>query len=99
MSLYTVNKQVTLIQGDDPTSALAAWMGGNQMPTVAAGEIVNVSDPPSQIAGYTQVTTVNGTVGWVPTNALSSGVVGSTLVNVGIGVAAIAAIWYFFIRK
>lgn len=99
MSLYTVAQQVTLIQGGDPTTALASWMGGQQMPSVNAGEIVSVSDPPTQLAGYTQVTTANGAVGWVPTNSLQQGVVGSTLLNVGIGVAALAALWYFFIRR
>jgi hypothetical protein len=100
MSYYTVTQAGTLLTGTSPTQALATLAGAPSGPTVNAGDLVTVSDPtPTTIAGYTQVTTTNGTVGWLPTTSLTSGVWGSTVMNLGIATAVAIGVYYLFLRK
>ncbi len=97
MSLYTLTQAAQLISS--PGQALAAIAGGPGGTQLAQGDIVTVADPAQTAAGFTQVTTASGQVGWVPTNAISAGVVGSTAMNVGLLAAAAVGIWFFFFRK
>lgn len=102
MSYWTVLSPQTLLTGSDPAAAAAQLLGlpgTSQGPQLQTGDLVTVADPPNTLAGYTQVTTTNGTVGWVPTSAIQQGVVGSTAMNVGIIAAIGVGIWFFFFRK
>jgi uncharacterized membrane protein affecting hemolysin expression len=102
MSYYTVLSPQTLLTGADPAQAAAQLLGlpgQTQGPQMNAGDLVTVADPPNTIAGYTQVTTTNGTVGWLPTKSIQQGVTGSTAMNVGIIAAIGVGVWFFFFRK
>lgn len=102
MSYYTVTSPQTLLVGADPTTAAAQLLGITNQPTapqLATGDLVSVADPPVTTAGYTQVTTLMGIVGWVPSGAIQAGPAGSTALNLGIIGAIGVGIWYFFFRK
>lgn len=103
MSYYTVLSPQPLLVGSDPVSAAAQLLlpslaTGAPSVQVNSGDLVTVADPPVTVASYTQVTTANGTVGWLPTSALQQGMGGSTVMNVGI-IAAIVLGIYFIWRK
>lgn len=97
--LYTVRTAGPLVQGADPAQALVSLQGGG--PSVAVGDLVSVSDPPTQAAAgaYTQITDVHGNVGWVPTDSITLGPTGSTLLNFGLLGAAGFAAWWFLFRR
>ena len=99
MSLYTVTQQSKLVTGTNPLQVLSSITGSDSM-VVNVGDLVTVADPtPATLAGYTQVTTSNGTVGWVPSGSISPGVTGSTAMNLGIVAALAIAAYFLFFRR
>jgi hypothetical protein len=99
MSYWTVNKQVSLINAADPSQAVQTALTGAGGTQLGQGDLVQTADPPVTLAGFTQVQTTGGASGWVPTASLNQGIVGSTALNVGVGVIALGALYWFFIRK
>ena len=96
MSYYTVTRTVQLAQVSDLTQLMSALGGTPTGPTLNAGDLVSTSDPPQTAGAFTQVTTTNGQQGWVPTNAISQGMGGSTVMNIGIIGAILIGGWLWW---
>jgi hypothetical protein len=91
---WTVNRQVDLLSGSDPLTILSQVAGAQQAPQLNPGDLVSSADPPVTAAGYTQVTNGAGTTGWVPTDALTAGVMSSTPVNAIFAIAILAGVYW-----